>query len=261
MTHAEVVTLNDQTDVTSHVHSCDSERTGRRPYLRLLVGGPDLPGKEAFAPLATRGWTPPAHRLCCHGAAEPVPVAAVRPAEANRGPLLLICVLGVVLAVGAVVLLRDNESKSAGSAAATRQPAREAVQFRRVLKADPAACGASSAGTAAPAGTACGSDGTRYTLGRVELDGGRVSEVKAAVGHGADGYVDLSLDQEGTRLFDRLTTELAAKTPPQNQLAILVRGRVVTAPTVVSPISGGNVEISASFTKQDAEKLVAEITG
>jgi hypothetical protein len=96
MTHAEVVTLNDQTNVTSHVHSCDSERTGRRPYLSLLVGGPDLPAKEAFAPLATRAWTP-----------------QYSPPKQNRGPLLLICVLGVVLvvvlAVGAVVLLCDDD--------------------------------------------------------------------------------------------------------------------------------------------------------
>jgi hypothetical protein len=164
----------------------------------------------------------------------------------NRGPLLLIGVLGlvlvVVLVVGAVVLLRDDESKPAGSASSARPPAPEAVQFRPVIKADPGACGASSAGTAAPDGTACGSDGTRYTLGKVELAGGRVSEVKAAVASGASWYVGLSLDQEGTRLFGRLTTELAAK-------------------TVTPPITGGKVEINATFAKQDAEKLAAEITG
>jgi len=87
-------------------------------------------------------------------------------------------VLVVVLVVGAVVLLRDNKSKPAASAWATRPPAPEAVQFRRVIKADPGACGASSAGTVAPDGTACGSDGTRYTPGKVEQDGGLVSEVK-----------------------------------------------------------------------------------
>jgi preprotein translocase subunit SecD len=48
----------------------------------------------------------------------------------------------------------------------------------------------------------------------------------------------LSLDQEGARLFGRLTTELAAQTPPKNRLAIVVRGRVVTAPTVTLPITG-----------------------
>jgi preprotein translocase subunit SecD len=54
---------------------------------------------------------------------------------------------------------------------------------------------------------------------------------------------------------------LAANTAPQNQLAIVVRGRVVTAPVVTSPITGGKVEINADFTKQDAEKLAADITG
>lgn len=172
---------------------------------------------------------------------------------------VLVLVLVAVLAAGVVVLLRINDSKQSGSTSSTTKPAPEAVQFRRVVKTEPGACATTSATTATPDGTACGSDGIRYTLGKVELDGSRVSEVKAALRD--TWYVGLSLDQEGARLFDRLTTDLAAKTPPQNQLAIVVHGRVVTAPTVSAPISGGKVEITGNFTKKDAEKLVAEITG
>jgi hypothetical protein len=182
----------------------------------------------------------------------------------GRGPLILIGVLGLVLiavlAVGAVVLLRSNDDGNpAVSKGATRPSTPEAVQFRPVLKTEANGCSASTA--ASPDGTACGSDGTRYTLGKVALDGTNVSAVEAAQGTDLAWVVNLTLDDEGSKSFAQLTTGLATKTPPQNQLAIVVRGKVVTAPTVMSAITGGKVQLSSNFTRADAEKTAADITG
>ncbi|TDO46423.1 hypothetical protein EV643_111276 [Kribbella sp. VKM Ac-2527] len=191
----------------------------------------------------------------------PYPPPPYQPQKQSRGPLLvLIGVLGLVLVAvlvtGAVLLLRNDNSESAGSGPATKPAIPEAVQFRRVIKTEPGVCETPSASTA------CGSDGSRYTLGKIELDGSHVTEVTAAAGQDTTAwYVNLSLDQEGGQLFGQLTTELAAKTPPANQLAIVVRGRVVSAPVVMSPITGGKVQISSNFSKQDAENLASEITG
>lgn len=167
-------------------------------------------------------------------------------------------VLIAVLGVGAVLLLRTDDSGSSTGGAPAATP--EAVQFRAVLKTEPGGCTASTSPSAE--GTACGPDGIRYTLGEVELDGTHVSEVKQPVFRDASGWtVGLSLDHEGAQTFSRLTTELSKKTPPQNQLAIVVRGRVVTAPAVMSPITGGQLEITSNYTKQEAEQLVKDITG
>ncbi|WBQ03527.1 SecDF P1 head subdomain-containing protein [Kribbella sp. CA-293567] len=182
---------------------------------------------------------------------------------------MLVIVLGLVLiatvVVGVVVLLgRDDsgagdggstEGKSAGRASSP-----ESVQFRPVLKAEPNGCG-----TTAPvsANDACDEDKTLYTLGPVELDGARVTEVRAGQneGGGPSWMVNLTLDSEGEAAFTRLTADLAAKRPPLNQIAIVVRGKVVSAPVVMEPITGGKVQITRSeFTKDDADKLVAEIT-
>lgn len=176
--------------------------------------------------------------------------------------MILVIVLGLVLvivvAVVAVLLVRSDDSKPAAGKAGGRPSAPESVQFRSVIKTERGDCTA----TPAPADTACDSEGNRYLLGKVELDGTRVTEVKAAAAQGDTAWiVNLSLDDEGSQSFARLTTELAAKTPPQNQLAIVVNGRVVSAPTVMSPITGGKVQISSNFTKQDAEKLADDITG
>ncbi|QNE21301.1 hypothetical protein F1D05_29525 [Kribbella qitaiheensis] len=185
-----------------------------------------------------------------------------RPPKKSRGPLILIGALVVllvaVLAVGAFVLLRDDDSKSADSSTRTKPAAPESVQFRRVVTAAPGTC---DADTPAPDGVACDSLGNRYTLGKVELDGSHVAEVKPGSGQESGWYVGLKLDPEGAKLFGDLTADLATKTTPQNQIAIVIRGRVVSAPAVMSAIRGGQVQITGSFDKSAAEKLAAEITG
>ena len=181
------------------------------------------------------------------------------PQSQRRGSLVLVGVLVIVLvavlAVGVVVVLRRNDDTPVATKAATPQ----AVEFRVVVKTQPGSCP-----SPASQGTFCDSKGIRYSLGKVELDGSHVTEVKAAQSEAAAGgswYVGLTLDQEGTRTFGQLTTELAAKQPPANQLAIVVRDEVVTAPTINAPLTASQVEISGSYTQKDAEALADKITG
>ena len=185
----------------------------------------------------------------------------------NQGPLIVtLIVLGLVLVgilvVGGVLLLRSSNDgdKPAVDKIATRPSTPEAVQFRPVLKAEANGCSAST--TPSPDGTSCGSDGTRYTLGKVALDGTHVSKVEAALASNNSAWVvNLTLDDEGSKSFEQLTAGLATKTPPQNQLAIVVRGKVVTAPAVMSAIPGGKIQLSSNFTRADAEKTAADIIG
>jgi preprotein translocase subunit SecD len=195
------------------------------------------------------------------------------PPQRNRGPLVLVGVLVLVfiaaLAVGGVLLFkRLNESdpeaaapgyKSAGPAPA-KPAAPDAVEFRRVLKAEPGGCASASPAASSP--TVCGLDGYNYVLGKVELDGSHVKEVQAAQSTDALGWhVNLTLDDEGAKLFETLTTDLSTKNPPLNQLAIVVRGQVAAAPAVQSAIPGGKLQITGKYTKQSAEDLAKQITG
>ena len=186
------------------------------------------------------------------------------PPQRNRGPLVLVGVLVVVLvavlAVGGVLLVkRLNEPEAAEPATKPATP--EAVEFRRVLKAEPGGC--ASASPSASESTVCGLDGFNYVLGKVELNGGSVTEVKAAQAPDAGGWVvNLILDDEGAKLFGTLTADLATKAPPLNQVAIVVGGQVAAAPAVQSAIPGGKIQITGStYTKQTAEDLAKKITG
>lgn len=189
---------------------------------------------------------------------QPPPYYAPLPPKRSRGPLVLIVVLVLVLiavvTVGTVVLLRvTNDSTGSAPAAKPRTP--EAVQFRRVLTAEPGACP-----TPATDGMFCDSDNMRYTVGKVELDGRHVSEAKAGNNQAA-WVVTLTLDAEGAQIFNDLTADLSQQELPKNQLAIVVRDKVISAPTVQSAIPNGKVQISGSFTKAEAEKLADDITG
>lgn len=188
------------------------------------------------------------------------------PPRRSRGPLLivggLVLLLVLLLGVGALLFVtRSSDGKPAAKespAVNTKPSDPKAVEFRRVLAKKPGTCP-----SPAPDGTACDDKGIVYTVGKVELDGSHVSEVKTGYNTGGSTYwyVSLDLDPEGTKLFGQLTASLAKQVPPANQLAVLVHGQVVTAPTVQSAISGSKIQISGNYTRETAEALAKKITG
>ncbi len=195
----------------------------------------------------------------------PPPYAPVPP-NRSKGPLLvvggLVLLLVVVIVTGLVLFLNRGDSKPAAHEstppARTKPSDPKAVEFRRVLTSKPGHCA-----TPSPAGTACDDQGNVYTLGKVELDGSNVSEVKAGFdpARGTSWYVNLNLDPQGTKLFGQLTASIAKQAPPANLLAIVVHGEVAAAPAVQSAITGGEVQISGGYTRDTAEALAKKITG
>jgi preprotein translocase subunit SecD len=187
----------------------------------------------------------------------PAPQYDVPPPKRGQGPLVLIGVLVLVLivalAVGTLVLIRANNDDKPEATSTTAQRS-NAVQFRRVITTEQAVCV-----TPRTEDTYCDSQGVRYTLDKVALDGTHVQDATAG-NSDVSWMVTLRLDEEGARLFEQLTADLAAKQPPNNQLAIVVDDQVISAPTVQSAIPGGQIQITGNFTQAEAEKLAADIT-
>lgn len=67
-----------------------------------------------------------------------------------------------------------------------------------------------------------------------------------------DYAVNVTLDSQGTKLFDEVTTELA---PTHGRIAIVLDGVVNSAPAVQSVISTGEVSITGNFTLDEAKAL------
>lgn len=67
-------------------------------------------------------------------------------------------------------------------------------------------------------------------------------------------YILLKFDEEGGKLFEKITEQSIEK-----QLAIFVNGEIISSPTVMQKISGGEAQIAGNFTTKEAEDLAKKI--
>jgi len=66
-------------------------------------------------------------------------------------------------------------------------------------------------------------------------------------------YVSLTMNQEGGQIWAQMTTR--AFNDQNRQIAITLDDRVISAPAVQSPITGGRTSITGNFTTQEARDL------
>lgn len=98
----------------------------------------------------------------------------------------------------------------------------------------------------------CDDAGVKYSLEPARIVGG-IESATAGIPEGQEAWVvTLDLDAEATRTFADLTAELAVS---RLQVAVVVDGRVVTAPLVQAPIADGRLQISGDFTEESATAL------
>jgi preprotein translocase subunit SecD len=110
----------------------------------------------------------------------------------------------------------------------------------------------------------CETDGTvKYVLGPVEVSGENISDATngqvttqsgATTGKWA---VNIVFDPTGTKTFSAVTTRLSGLTGVQNQFAIVLDGKVISAPRTLAVITDGKPQITGNFT-QDSSKVLAD---
>jgi preprotein translocase subunit SecD len=115
-------------------------------------------------------------------------------------------------------------------------------------------------GADAPSETivACARTGTaKYILGPAEVLGQQVSKASAGIDQqGASAwFVSLTFDGEGTKAFGAQTARVTSLPSPQNQVAIVLDGLVVSAPSIREAIPSGEAQITGSFTQLEAQDL------
>lgn len=104
----------------------------------------------------------------------------------------------------------------------------------------------------------CDRDGSaRYILGPAEVLGTQVKKATAAIDQQGSGgwFVALDFNKEGTTKFGAITQRVVSLAAPQNQVAIVLDGLVVSAPRIISAIIGGSAQITGDFTQQEASDL------
>ena len=104
----------------------------------------------------------------------------------------------------------------------------------------------------------CDRPGTaKYILGKAEVLGRQITTAAAVLDQqGGGGWmVTLNFNGEGTTAFSNVTSRVVSLSSPQNQVAIVLDGLVVSAPRIISAITAGNAQITGNFTQADASDL------
>ncbi len=104
----------------------------------------------------------------------------------------------------------------------------------------------------------CSQDGAaKYLLAPAAVAGKDVSSAKSVYDtqSGAGWIVTLGFNSKGNKQFATVTRQLAQQQSPNNQFAIVLDNQVVSSPSVSSAITGGQAQISGSFTQQSSADL------
>lgn len=102
----------------------------------------------------------------------------------------------------------------------------------------------------------------KYLLSPVALPGTLVTQADATMPQNSVSYVvELTFNSQGATDFGAATTYLCSQTSPRNQFAIVLDGKVISAPRLDGttgarcPINTGQAQISGNFTQQSANDL------
>jgi preprotein translocase subunit SecD len=101
-----------------------------------------------------------------------------------------------------------------------------------------------------------GDGGGKYVLGAAIVDGNDVQRAIAQPGEqaGAGWIVFVDLAAEGTERF-----ETATEAAVGSAIAIIIDGRIVSAPVVAVPISSGDVVVASGLTQREATALASRL--
>jgi preprotein translocase subunit SecD len=106
----------------------------------------------------------------------------------------------------------------------------------------------------------CDDDGFKYLLSRAVIEGTNLTKAQAGIPQNEIQWVvDLTFDSQARKIFADVTRTIANVTSPitgqQKQFAIVLDGKVISAPTVNGVIPNGQAQISGDFTQASAESL------
>lgn len=112
----------------------------------------------------------------------------------------------------------------------------------------------------------CSSNGfEKYILGPVEVGGESIADATAGLIPGPTGVatnewgVFIEFDATGTEQFRSVTERLIALEGVRNQFAIVLDGKVISAPRTLAAITDGRPQISGSFTQETASVLADQL--
>ena len=105
----------------------------------------------------------------------------------------------------------------------------------------------------------------KYILGPVEVPGSDISDATNSIVTNSQGVstgkwaVNIVFNGRGTTSFATVTQRLIGETGVKNQFAIVLDGRIISAPTTNAAISDGKPQITGSFTQVSSKTLADQL--
>ncbi|MBM6621350.1 protein translocase subunit SecD [Micrococcaceae bacterium RIT802] len=105
----------------------------------------------------------------------------------------------------------------------------------------------------------------KYILGPVAIPGTDIANATSGMQTSQQGFntgkwvVNLEFNGDGTTKFREVTERLVKMEGSQNQFAIVLDGKVLSAPTTNALIADGKAEISGNFTEESAKALAEKL--
>jgi preprotein translocase subunit SecD len=108
---------------------------------------------------------------------------------------------------------------------------------------------------------ACSDDGAaKYILDKAAVKGTEVSGATSGVDSTTGEWiVQVTFKSQGASQFSKITAAITTAPQPRNQLAMVLDGKVISAPVIEEAIPGGQARISGSFTQVTAEALANQL--
>ena len=86
---------------------------------------------------------------------------------------------------------------------------------------------------------------------QILVSGGNLTKASVEFDQNQRPAIGFSFDGDGAKKFGKVTSENVG-----HRFAIILDGRVVSAPNIISPITGGSGQITGNFTQEQASELV-----
>ena len=202
--------------------------------------------------------------------AAPVGLATTITATVTKGPAVAASTLALVkgtikvmtwiklkiaLSITAALLLAGGAmtvALSSDTPAGDDNPAPSVFQFRLVLNAPSAKADAM---TVVQPGADTNTARTLYVQKKVLLDQTDLKSASVITNQPAGKpWIQITFTDAGAKRFAKVTRQNIGK-----QLAIIIDGRLYSAPTIRSEIRGGRAEITGNFSEPEAQDLAAKI--
>ncbi|MEO6533070.1 MAG: protein translocase subunit SecD [Pseudolysinimonas sp.] len=112
----------------------------------------------------------------------------------------------------------------------------------------------------------CQDDGSViFILGPIEVAGSTIADANAGTITSSQGVntgtwaVNIVFNGKGTPEFSKVTTRLVALPEPRTRFAVVLDGKVITAPTTNAAITDGKPQITGNFTQTTATTLADQL--